>query len=330
MNREEKASEMNKEVERRIKGMMNMEGLNPGTFGFMIGKTLILNDISKRYGINFTFRENEDTRLRERIKAKLVDLLLKSGITKGYRVLLILSKLVKLPRAIFPRWILMFDGLKLQMDDGDTRMRHILRDYKIISKREGVWEVNTTKLIKDKIKKGMVCLDIGASIGIFTLQFSRLVGETGKVYSFEPTEMNFNYMCDNIVLNGFEDRTMPFKMAAWNKKELVRMPKCSDKPVWVNGVGVGEFLLDNFGVKKVDFIKVDVDGPEPDVLEGLIPVFENNPQVEMIVEYYPKYIKDAGCDPEKFMRILNKYFTYEVIPDDYSHGCWNYYCKRRQ
>lgn len=321
--------EINAELERRIKGLMNLEGINPGTFAFMVGKTLILNDIGKKYGINFVYKEDKETKAAGRVKAWLVGVLLNSRIRFGYRLLVLLSKFMRMPRELFPRWLLDFDGFKLQMDDGDTRMRHILRDYKIIAKRENVWEVNTTALVKDKVKAGMVCLDIGASIGIFTLQFSRQVGPTGKVYSFEPTEMNFNYMCDNIKLNGYEERTMPFKMAAWSKSELVRMPMSSPKPVWVNGVGVGEFLAKQ-GVKKVDFIKVDVDGPEPEVLEGLIPIFENNPQVQMIIEYYPRYIKNAGCDPDKFMRILDKYFTHEIIPDDYTDGCWNYYCQRKQ
>jgi len=87
--------------------------------------------------------------------------------------------------------------------------------------------------------------------------------------------------------------------------------------------------LEAKGQLKVDFVKIDVDGPEPEVLQGMIRTFKRNPKMKMIVEFYPKYIKGAGCSPEKFMEILNKYFTYTVIPDDYTEGCWNYFCTRK-
>ena len=88
-------------------------------------------------------------------------------------------------------------------------------------------------------------------------------------------------------------------------------------------------VLEEQGISEVDFIKIDVDGVEPKVLRGLTRTIERSPSLKMVIEYYPEYIRNAGCNPEECMEIINKYFTYEVIPGDYSDGCWNYFCQRK-
>ena len=49
-----------------------------------------------------------------------------------------------------------------------------------------IWERRIVNLYRTIVKEGDVVLDCGAFIGLHTLQLSNLVGETGKVYSFEP------------------------------------------------------------------------------------------------------------------------------------------------
>ena len=48
------------------------------------------------------------------------------------------------------------------------------------------WERRIVNLYRTIVKEGDVVLDCGAFIGLHTLQLSNLVGDTGKVYSFEP------------------------------------------------------------------------------------------------------------------------------------------------
>jgi hypothetical protein len=126
------------------------------------------------------------------------------------------------------------------------------------------------------------------------------------------------------------DNVHPFKMAAWDKEEPTFVPVNAEgsNRIWANGIRVDE-LLKSEGVEKVDFIKCDVDGAEPQVLKGLIKTFENNPNLKMVFEYYPKYIKMAGGDPLEVLRIIDKYFTYKKIDGDYGDGYWNLYCVRK-
>jgi ubiquinone/menaquinone biosynthesis C-methylase UbiE len=49
-------------------------------------------------------------------------------------------------------------------------------------------------LLADYIFNGDVCIDIGANYGAYTYELSKIVGITGKVYSFEPGKFAFNVL----------------------------------------------------------------------------------------------------------------------------------------
>ena len=59
--------------------------------------------------------------------------------------------------------------------------------------------------MREILKPGMVVLDIGANIGYHTLISSKLVGNTGKIYSFEPEPHNFKLLLKNIEINEFKN-----------------------------------------------------------------------------------------------------------------------------
>jgi hypothetical protein len=178
------------------------------------------------------------------------------------------------------------------------------------------------------VKFGDTCVDIGASMGDLAMAMANQVGEKGKVIAIEPTERCFNYLCMNIRANHYEDIIHPYKIAAWDKNELVEMPKNDFNPIWCNGWSIADFL-DKIGVKKVDFLKMDIDGPEPMALKGLIPVFEKNKHMKMILEVYPKYIEGAGFNVGELWEIVNKYFTWRKILGDYSDEYYNIYAERK-
>ena len=192
------------------------------------------------------------------------------------------------------------------------------------------YEPETTKLLQKLVKPGDVTIDIGASIGVFSMLLSKCVGDKGKVYSFEPTREGFKYLCENRLLNNATN-VSPFNLAAWDKEDLVQMPMSSYSvnKQWANGVAIGKFLSDR-GVTKIDFIKMDIDGAEPWAVKGLEEIFLNNPNLIMICEYYPKYIEASNGDPKFFLNMLEKYFNLEVIDGDYGDGYWNYLCIRKQ
>jgi len=207
-----------------------------------------------------------------------------------------------------------------------NKMADIHLDYKILD----IWEKETTKAVEENVKAGDVCVDVGASVGYFTLLFSRLVGPIGKVIAIEPTDFQQPYLRRNIRKNGYKKIVTQIHCGAWDKDEIVKMPLSAPeycqfelrcRPL--------DDILEDLGIFTVDFIKVDVDGPEPKVLKGMERTIKRSPKMKMVIEFYPKYIESGGCSIEDFEQMIDKYFDKKIIPGDYSDGCWNLFCTRK-
>ena len=300
-------------INRAVKSMI-YEGFNPGSLVFALGKLKIVKDFGRKY----TTGGRKETALKGRLNYLIAKVLSRFSAK-------IFIKFLNLPSFFYPVWYRIIDGHKFTIKDGEknTVVKHILEDYKLVKS----WEPNTQEIIKREVKRGDICVDIGASMGPISLALARATGENGKVVALEPTERCFNYLCMNIKANGYKN-IFPYKVAGWDKDELVEVPRNDFNPIYANGVAVSKFLQ-KIGIYKVDFIKIDVDGPEPLVLRGLIPTFEANPQLKMIIEFYPKYIEGAGCDPKEFWLILDKYFIYKKIEGDYTSEYYNLICERK-
>ena len=290
---------------------LRFQGFEVGGFMYGAATLKITEELAKIFDFKTGFKPSN---FKGRVFNKVCHLLKRCLETDGRK------RFKNVPSIFYPKYIHELAGHKLMMWDGepDISIRNILKEYQAMTD----WEPKTTKLIQE-LCKDKVCLDIGASIGPLTLQMCKVAE---KVIAVEPTERCFRYLCQNLELNGYKNCT-PLRFAAWDKNEVVKMPINDPNPNYVNGICMDDWLEQN-KVDKVDFIKIDVDGSEPRVLQGLIRTFERNPQIKMIIEYYPLYMMGGGQDPDEFMRILKKYFTWDVIQDDFSEGCWQLLCTR--
>lgn len=205
------------------------------------------------------------------------------------------------------------------VNEQDLAMKNIMDNFSLL----GEYEPYTTKLIEEHVKPGDVCVDVGASIGYVSMVLARQAGSKGKVYSIEPTENQFEYLKRNIEVNGYTDIITPLNIGAWGEKGNVELKINSGNRI------VPVDALDNLLPAKVDFIKIDVDGAEPEVLKGLERTIQSNTDLKMVIEYYPGYIKNLGLNPQDVIDFLNKYFTYVKIDGDYGEDYWNYFCVRK-
>jgi FkbM family methyltransferase len=147
----------------------------------------------------------------------------------------------------------------------------------------GVDAMNQSFLV-EKVKPGSVVYDVGANRGQMALYFSRLVGPTGKVFSFEPAPDNFALLEKNLGLNPSAANVKPFKLAlaADNQPRQFcydtqghTMGTFADKIAklekWTNQFEVQCDTLDHLlstGLPKPDLIKIDVEGAGAEVLKG--------------------------------------------------------------
>ena len=139
----------------------------------------------------------------------------------------------------------------------------------------GTYELEKQRTLTRFVKPGSTVFDIGANAGFYTLAFSRLVGEQGRVWSFEPLAENANNILRHIKLNGLRnvvllqaattDRTgiVGFRTSEANtsgaisQEELYKVPAVSL-----------DYLVENQICAMPDLIKMDVEGAESSVLEG--------------------------------------------------------------
>lgn len=292
---------------------LTSNGLHTSSPLWKFAKMNLMTKLAKDEGVSLDFN------YRGWRRAILIS---KLPIIGNNKILTFLNKICKLKDYIF-RYTTVY-GHKFFIRPA-PKMADILNDYKILD----IWEENTTKIVEDNVKKGDVCVDVGASQGYFAMLFARHAGPTGTIVAIEPTDFQQPYLKKNFKKNGYKNITQ-VHCGAWDKDETKRMPlnappycqfKLRCRPV--------DDILEELGIWQVDFIKVDVDGPEPKVLRGLERTFQRSPNLKMVIELYPKYIENAGCSVEEFNEVINKYFDYTIIPDDYEDGCWNLFCIRK-
>ena len=147
--------------------------------------------------------------------------------------------------------------------------------------------------IKKVIKDGDNILDIGANLGFYSLLFSSLT-PNGKIFSFEPSTTNFEKLCKNIELNK-KNNIKQFKLAISNKIGNSKLYLAGKENLNDGGNFIDENkknydftsikfenvqtnTLDNFLDKKIFFklAKIDTEGNELNVLEGMTYFLENN------------------------------------------------------
>jgi len=184
-------------------------------------------------------------------------------------------------------------------------------------------------LIKKKIDRGMVVVDVGANVGYYSLLASRLVGEDGKVFAFEPDPYNYALLIKNLRANVCKN-VFPTRMAVLNRSgtmELFRdkqnygahsLFKAAVRNLH-NSTLVKTVSLDEFFRGKerpIDIVKIDVQGSEVGVFEGMHKIIDVNEDLKIIMEFWPWALKRAGYSPMWFLkRILECNFKLYLIKE---------------
>jgi FkbM family methyltransferase len=178
----------------------------------------------------------------------------------------------------------------------------------------GVLEPGLTRRFTASLASGMTVVDVGANVGMYTLIAARAVAPDGRVYSFEPTPRTFAILKDNIQVNGLLESGLVDcrRMAVTDRPGTARLatyrgngghntlfpggsaPEFTD----VDTVTLDDALA---GVPRVDVIKIDVEGAEPLVWNGMSRTIRQNPAVKVFVEFAPSHLSRAGQNPGEFL-----------------------------
>lgn len=217
-------------------------------------------------------------------------------------------------------------GLILETDV-KFRIRTVF-DFFVFS---NVWERQLEKAFE--WKKGMRFLDIGAHIGRYTVRAGLNIGDEGRVIAVEPNSENFKLLVENLRLNSLQNCT-PLNIAAYSSDTQLPlyMGVDSAKNSIKEDTGKGyctvqaktlDHVLADAGLDGVDLIKIDVEGAEYDVLEGLENTLRRGSPV-IVVEV----LEQDARRIIQYMHNLNYRETVLHFSPDYKGGI-SYYCFKK-
>lgn len=166
----------------------------------------------------------------------------------------------------------------------------------------GCREPECTEIFKEELKEGMHVVDIGANRGYYTLIEAKEVGKSGKVYAVEPEPINFEFLKKNIKLNSYDDRVELHNLAIGDKTGEVAFEiteKSNLHKVALDAqskndshIKVKMTTLDNLlGNKRVDYVRMDVEGYEWNILKGMEKMLSKNDNLKIFIEVHPELIK---------------------------------------
>lgn len=181
----------------------------------------------------------------------------------------------------FPVVVILPDGNKLMLNVEDLSALSVLigiygEDYEMFCRPE----------------KGDVVLDVGAHVGIFSLKAAKSVGSSGLVVAIEPDPVNFRKLVRNIYLNRYQRNVVPLRLAL-GKCEGYRefycvsayrisstffikyVQACSTLEIRKVKTTTLDKLINEPSGNVINFLKVDVEGAERDVVEGGLQSFKN-------------------------------------------------------
>jgi FkbM family methyltransferase len=139
----------------------------------------------------------------------------------------------------------------------------------------GTYERHMQRLFREHIRPGAILYDVGANAGFFTLLASKLAGDSGRVYAFEPLPRNVEFLERHIRLNELANvQVESLAIAAMSGEAYFRIAQHAS----MGGLSEGgnlrvitaslDDLIANGRVKRPDFIKMDIEGAESDALRG--------------------------------------------------------------
>lgn len=203
----------------------------------------------------------------------------------------------------------------------------------------GLYEPPVTRVFQRQLRPDGTVIDVGANWGYFTLLAASAVGPSGAVVSLEPDPRQYDTLARNVAMNGFTHVT-PIRAAASASAGRVTLLGYADdeenrgvtriaadgeasahgatRRFDVDGVTIDALMPP---VREVDLVKIDVEGAEDLVLQGMREGLSLHRYRAVLLELHPGLLKARGVAPEWCIAVLQQYgyrgWTIDVSPRAY-------------
>ena len=208
------------------------------------------------------------------------------------------------------------DDIKIVVPDSlDLITPYVLRE-------QNDWFEDEIKFLRRLLQPGQTVIDIGANYGLYTLSIAHTVGGAGRVWAFEPASTTAALLAQSIVANGYShvelvqsalssaEGTAQLSMNNHSELNALVHDERDGQPTEAVRVATLDGCAEEFGWSGIDFVKIDAEGEEANVLKGGTRFFrENSP----LVQYEIKV--DKGIDlglVQAFSDI--GYQSYRLVP----------------
>ena len=193
----------------------------------------------------------------------------------------------------------------------------------------GVYEPWEQQLFRTLCRPGDTVVDIGANVGLYTAIAARAVGSAGRVISLEPHLESYSYLQKTIAINGLthvravnaacgdHSGTVDLFLTDENKADSRLYDVTGARPRTTVEMVTLDDLLEREGVRKVDVIKMDIQGAEALALKGMRRTLRTPGKLTLVCEFWPWGITAAGGSPREFIEELSSHgFTFHSIDED--------------
>ncbi|MCL5985064.1 MAG: FkbM family methyltransferase [Actinobacteria bacterium] len=163
-----------------------------------------------------------------------------------------------------------------------------------------------------KLKNGDIVIDCGANVGYYTCKAATEVGPNGLVIAIEPDKTLFEILLKNVSINNL-DNVISTNKGIWDKKDRLVLYTSNKHP------GDSSFILSKFNdtnrsyevevdsldnilkilkIKKVDFLKMDIEGAETIAIRGANNLLKSNDKMKFVIAAYHKSTNNTFTSTE--------------------------------
>ncbi len=182
----------------------------------------------------------------------------------------------------------------------------------------GDYEREQSELANEILTPGDIAIDVGANYGYFTCLFARRIGPQGKVFAFEPDTGNFSVLTANVARNALQN--VECRKIGWSQdtgeKALYLSPESPTQHSLLPSADAKQSIVsttsgDAFIAAEMQphdvirLVKIDVEGHELAVLEGLRNTLASQRILNLIVEFSPHRIRSTDRNPADLLAILD-------------------------
>ena len=204
--------------------------------------------------------------------------------------------------------------------DGDIKIKLHLKDW--IQQQiyfTDYFDYKGIKFLKHTLKEGDTFFDVGTNIGSYSLVASKIVGNSGKVYSFEPVFKTLKKLTETVERNNFNNIQIEKKIVS-DKNESINIYASPDDNIGMSSIvkkfenvkpeSVPSVILDEYiiaqKIKKITLVKIDVEGAELAVLKGMKRILKEIKPI-IFIEISNDVLADIAIDAQEIIDFILEY-----------------------